>query len=187
MAEPYAWMAFEYLKEKFDEPLSQSELKVQLEKIRKGAFALGEALRQARGLTVDLLNSRRPVNVNEERRLATLAELQKDLEWLAQAAACPYTEATTKLPSVKKHKGPQRKETLRRIADQAANDFFTITGKRPSRSHNRGEFGAFLADLFVALEITENSLSYEQEATKKWDKEQKEQEEREKLNNATSM
>jgi len=166
MAERYAYLAFEYLEERYTEPLTLSDFRLHMQAIQTSAAALLDVLRTLRGPAIDALNKLGPSSVAINRRtprLPTLFEFQEHLAWLAESASRAQPTA-----DIKDGRGPAPMKTLRKIADRAADDFFEITGKTPSRSRNRGSFGEFLKTLFGALRIAESANSFKQEAVENW-------------------
>jgi len=56
----------------------------------------------------------------------------------------------------------------RAIARLAAEDWFTLTGKPPTRRKKKGGFALFLEDLFHNIRLTEKAGSYAQDAVDWW-------------------
>ena len=157
MAERYAYLAFDYLKERYTEPMTLVEFGTQLSNICVSTPGLLHALRTLRGPAVDALYRALPIS---------LGKLERHFESLAVAASFVQVP-----DAVKERRGRALQKTVRVIADQAAEDFFEITDEKPSRSNNRGKlFTEFLKTLFAALRINEKASSFGQKAVKKWDK-----------------
>ena len=149
--------AFEYINEQYREPQTTAEASGQLDEIRRHGEALLDDLRRARGATIDALNAiGRKAGHN-------LRKIEVSLEWLVDAATSAKPHH-----GVKDHKGPARAESARKIARQAANDYFDITKSPPRRSRNRDGFPDFLSAMFAACRVDEDSRSFEEEATRAW-------------------
>jgi hypothetical protein len=163
--ERYANLGMQYAKERRIEPQTLTEARSQLKNIVRHGGALLDVLRRTRGATVTALNDMRGVAIDIGFRPATLGQLETELEWLVQAA-----ERASRLPEVKDHKGPARQRSAREVARHAADDFYAITGKKPTRNTfmKAGGFGEFLDRIFRALHIAERAASFEQEAVSAW-------------------
>ena len=144
--ERYANLGMQYAKERRIEPQTLTEARSQLKNIVRHGGALLDVLRRTRGATVTALNDMRGVAIDIGFRPATLGQLETELEWLVQAA-----ERASRLPEVKDHKGPARQRSAREVARHAADDFYAITGKKPTRNTfmKAGGFGEFRIGFFV--------------------------------------
>ena len=156
MAQRYAYLAFDYLDERYTEPMTLREFNLQMSSIYKTSDALLQSLSVLRGPAVEALNNSLPSSAANtfEPKTPTLGEFKVFLERLFDGAS------HARAPEViKDSHGRAPEKTVRKIADQAANDFFEITDKKPSRSNRRGEFNEFLETLFAALRIDKKSSS----------------------------
>jgi hypothetical protein len=94
----------------------------------------------------------------------TLGELMAYLQRLADAASSPIIP----WDAVKKRKGPDLNILPREIAQAAARDFHSLTGKLPTLSKKRHESPHFLDAIFKALDIQSGVADHIVEAVQWW-------------------
>lgn len=124
-----------------DQPApSKGVTEAQLANVEKKGEALLRSLMSLQGPAVDALHSRF--------HDLTLGEFMEMLQRLITAASgAPVPEESTD------REGPKFREQPRKIAALAAQCFYRLTGRPPTRSKNRGEFPDFLAELFKVFRV----------------------------------
>jgi hypothetical protein len=148
---------------------STSDTKEQLAKLRKYGSALWVSLASLQGPALDALDFRQPM----------LGEFERLLGSLLEAAS------GAKVRNSETRKGPKPKLRAREIAEVAADRFYRLTGKAPTRityatdkaksreaekAEVRGEFVDFLARIFKALDVIASADRYGKEAIQVWTK-----------------
>ena len=137
MAEKYAYLAVEYVGESLTELETNTEIGAAIKAIKEHGQPLLDVLRSVRGPTIKALNA-----AIGKMNGQTLAEIEEGLGLLVNAAKNAEPRGG------KDYKGPQRSETARKIALQAANDYFDITQRRPGRgNHEAREPAGRLAEI----------------------------------------
>jgi hypothetical protein len=152
-AEKYENFYYEYLRHVLTEPVAESEVSRRIEEIANLSAALLSTMRNLKGSAICALNaSAASVKFLDEfdtEAPATLGHIEKRLEYLSKVSAHARTRRKGS-----ERKGPPKQLIERKIAWAAARDYVALSGqKRPNRSQKRGSFGAFLADVFAALNV----------------------------------
>jgi hypothetical protein len=157
MGERYAYLALDYARESRTEPQTSAEIDAEIKKIKDHGKPLLGVLRRMRGPTIRALNA-----TIGERRGQTLLEIEAGLNLLVDAAvlAEPCGGKDTM--------GPEPARAAHKIACQAADDYFKITGRLPVRSRNRGGFPDLVSTLLDACGVQEKLSSLLQKAVDAW-------------------
>ena len=158
LAEKYIDMKFEHFNVR--KPLTKNEINSQLSKIGEQSEALLETMRKLQEPSIDALNSCRSDGE------PTLGELERSLQWLNKIASL-----ATAPNAAKNHKGPSREVYALKIAEAGADDFYNLTGKRPTHSERiaKNGFRDFLAAIFEALDISHCSAeAFAKKAAASW-------------------
>jgi hypothetical protein len=153
-AEKYENFYYEYLRHVLTEPVAESEVSRRIEEIANLSAALLSTMRNLKGSAICTLNASAASvkfldEFDTEAPAPTLGHIERRLEHLSKISADEHLRR--KGPE---RKGPPKQLLERKIAWAAARDYVALSGQQgPNRSQKRGGFGAFLADVFTALDV----------------------------------
>ena len=176
-AEKYAMLAFENIKERVGNVPGPAAVAKQIKDIELAADALALALACATGSAfeairpeLDKIALASSQTFPPSKPLNNLRQFEIDVLALAVAAKRTLAVAAKRAkPLALVRHGQISRETVKTIADMAADDFAKITGQRPGRG--RAGFCQFLEKLFAAVDpnrITRISDRTIQDAAANW-------------------
>lgn len=153
-AEKYENFYYEHLRDVLTETGTEGEVTRYIEETANQSAALLSTLRNLKGSAIGALNAGAAIakfrdEFDDEAPAPTLGHIERCLEHLSKISA--DARLRRKGPE---RKGPAKQLIERKIAIAAARDYVALSGQQgPNRSQKRGGFGAFLADVFAALDV----------------------------------